>query len=104
MENQNNQAGNVLLPALYRLSLLVIPVAAAICLCGSNPLLCIILCAVILTTWLCVDAGPFSAGAAKAAKKPLIERIQDVAKPQALAGHAIKAMIFVSLFHSRLMV
>lgn len=104
MEKQNNQESQVLLPALYRLSLLVVPLAIAIYFCCGNPLVCTILCFGILLTWLCVDTGPFRANVVEGKEKTLIERMQAAAKPEALAGTAMKAAIFLALFHSRLMI
>lgn len=104
MENENTQENKVILPALFRLALLVVPLAAAIFFFWVNPLLCSILCVGILLTWLCVDAGPFRARPVEAKEKPLFERMQAAAKPSALAGTAMKLVIFVALIQSRLMV
>jgi hypothetical protein len=113
MKNQNGSSKvYVAMTALYRLALLVGPEVATIKLLGYAPFVCFFACVLILGFWLSVDIGPFRAASAVAntsravVKQPMAvtSYAQNLGKAQWWSYLFCRIVVFVMLFHSKLMI
>ena len=90
--------------ALFRLALLVGPMAILVIVLWHNPFICALLCLAVLFIWLSVDVGPFRANrSAKAVERETPRPAhRNITKLQWWSCLFCRIVVFFALFHSKL--
>jgi hypothetical protein len=102
-ENKNGSLkGMAGILALVRFVLLAAPEVVAVKFMHQNVAACIMMCVGILAVWLSVDFGPFRAAGSKPQPFKAVAAKSKLTGAQALSQAAIRVLMFVMIFQSRL--
>ena len=98
----------ILLPALFRLALLIGPVVLAIIALGRHPFPCILVCAGILSVWLTANVGPFRANGPASTPsadiKAVFPHARNLARARSWSSLFCGIVVIVALLRSKLSV